>query len=483
MKNLQPLRHGPRTKTTRHYLVGLLVLGSLVVASPALAGKLHKAAEKGNLAKVERLIAKGADVNAKDTKFGATPLHWVAKKGHTAVAELLIAKGADVNAKLETGHTPLYSAAFHGYTAIAELLIANGADVNAKLKTGYTPLHPAATLGYKAVVELLIANGADVNAKGGPSRTPLHGAARTGQLAIAELLIAKGSDVNAKDRITGGTPLHYAAAFGHTPVAELLIAGGADVNSKDKDGKTPLRLATDKGHKDLAKLLGQHAADRSVALKRAPAKATREAAEPTFKWDAEYATPGTSLTLEERKRIKSKQRGTVIIYEILASGFTGSAVLWRKSGSSYTRSPATIDESGTVRVAGSRTITIARLVPGAALDIALVSGDRRAHAKTIPFPIEAREANCSASVELVTQSGLLFLITFRGFQPGEGVTIHTMHNYFGLGKRVSASARGEIRFPVSFGPGDRGTATVTAAADSCTVSVQYKVGRDAMVLQ
>ncbi len=187
--------------------------------------------------------------------------------------------------------------------------------------------------------------------------------------------------------------------------------------------------------------------------------------------------------MEERKRTKSKQHGTVILYEILASGFTGSAVLWRKSGSSYTRSPATIDESGTVRVAGSDRTAIGRLVPGEALDIALVSGDRRAHAKTIPFPIEAREANCSASVELVTESGLLFLITFRGFQPAEGVTIDTMHNYFGYGKRVSASARGEVRFPVSFGPGDRGTATATALADSCTVSIEYKVGRDAIVLQ
>ncbi len=66
MKNLQPLRLSPRTETTRHYLIGPLVLVSLLVASPALAGILHKAAEKGKIAKVERLITKGADVNAPD---------------------------------------------------------------------------------------------------------------------------------------------------------------------------------------------------------------------------------------------------------------------------------------------------------------------------------------------------------------------------------------------------------------------------------
>ncbi len=180
--------------TSRYYRLGILTLVSLLVASPVLAGKLHKAAEKGNLAKVERLIAKGADVNAKDTKFGATPLLYAAENGHTA---------------------------------IAELLIANGANVNAKLKSGHTPLHPAATLGYKAIAELLIAKGADVNAKGGPDRTPLHGAALTGQLAIAELLIAKGADVNAKEK-DGTTPLRLATDWGHKDLATLLTQHGAE---------------------------------------------------------------------------------------------------------------------------------------------------------------------------------------------------------------------------------------------------------------
>jgi ankyrin repeat protein len=38
------------------------------------------------------------DVNARDD-FGLTPLHAAAQEGHMEVAELLIAKGADVNAK------------------------------------------------------------------------------------------------------------------------------------------------------------------------------------------------------------------------------------------------------------------------------------------------------------------------------------------------------------------------------------------------
>ncbi len=128
----------------------------------------------------------------------SAPLHAAALNGHKGIAELLIAKGADVDAKDALGNTPLYNtilfnAALDGYKEIAELLIAKGADVNAQDKNGNTPLHEAATSGLKEVVELLIANGADVNAKKKFGRTPLHGAATKG---IAELLIAKGADVD-----------------------------------------------------------------------------------------------------------------------------------------------------------------------------------------------------------------------------------------------------------------------------------------------
>jgi ankyrin repeat protein len=38
------------------------------------------------------------------------------------------------------------------------------------------------------------------------------------------------------------------------------IAKGADVNAKDEEGKTPLGLAVEKVHKDMATLLKKHGA-------------------------------------------------------------------------------------------------------------------------------------------------------------------------------------------------------------------------------
>ena len=193
----------------------ILALTFLVLAVSAHAADrppLHEAARKGDKAEVEALLAKGADVNAKD-KSGNTPLHVASENGKKDIAELLLDKGADVNARGEYGKTPLHSPSGNDKKDIVELLLAKGADVNAKATDGRTPLHWAASFGTtKDVAELLLSKGADVNAKIPDGRTPLHWAAYLGTKDVAELLLAKGADVNAKD-MDGQTPLDWAARY------------------------------------------------------------------------------------------------------------------------------------------------------------------------------------------------------------------------------------------------------------------------------
>ena len=63
------------------------------------------------------------------------------------------------------------------------------------------------------------------------------------------------ADVNAKDYWMQSTPLHAAARNGHEAMTRLLVGAGADVNAKDYWGKTPLDVATNRGHAGVMKLL------------------------------------------------------------------------------------------------------------------------------------------------------------------------------------------------------------------------------------
>jgi len=148
---------------------------------------IQKAALDGNIVAIKQHLAAGTDVNAK--KDGFTPLHNAALKGHKEVAELLIAKGADVSAKNNRGFTPLHKARTK---EIAAMLIANGASVNVKIKGGGTPLHYVAFKGHKEVAELLIAKGADVSAKTDGGLTPLDIAIQRDQTETADLLRKHG---------------------------------------------------------------------------------------------------------------------------------------------------------------------------------------------------------------------------------------------------------------------------------------------------
>ena len=108
-------------------------------------------------------MAAGADVNAKEVGDKWTPLHNAAWGGHKEIAELLIAKGADMNAKDDEGMTPLHPAAAAGHREIAELLIAKGVDVNAKVasgsKQGLTALDAANETDQTEIADLLRKHG------------------------------------------------------------------------------------------------------------------------------------------------------------------------------------------------------------------------------------------------------------------------------------------------------------------------------------
>ncbi|MDH4227644.1 MAG: ankyrin repeat domain-containing protein [Deltaproteobacteria bacterium] len=202
-----------------------------------LRGGLIDAARSGNTSMIYALAALGADVNAKD-KNGYTPLHHAMNRGDDEVVKFLIEKGADVNAKASSdGKTPLL---IEGSHETVKLLLASGADIKAIDKDGNTAMHTAGAY-YKDVAEAIIAKGGDVNAKNIYGFTPLHVAARADDGGgVVEVLLSKGAEVNAKAGEDGATPLHLAIESGDAAMVEAIVAAGADVNAVDNDGQTPL---------------------------------------------------------------------------------------------------------------------------------------------------------------------------------------------------------------------------------------------------
>lgn len=112
----------------------------------------------GSASEVEEALKNGANVNAKDNKYGWTALHKAAVRGHANVAEVLLRHGANVNAKDNNGWTALHCAAGNEYADVAEILLRHGADVNAKGKHGRTALSLATE--YYGIQRLLRAHGA-----------------------------------------------------------------------------------------------------------------------------------------------------------------------------------------------------------------------------------------------------------------------------------------------------------------------------------
>jgi len=165
---------------------------------------LQLAAERGNLAAVEFLIARGATVNKISYEKDGNDqpaLHHAARGGHLAVVEALIARRACVNEGDRYCFTALQKAVYRGHAAVVELLLAHGAGSYIDERRhggGLTALQQAVVAGHAAVVKLLLAHGAkfDAHLKDGVGYTVLHKAAALGHLAVVEVLLAHGASIN-----------------------------------------------------------------------------------------------------------------------------------------------------------------------------------------------------------------------------------------------------------------------------------------------
>ena len=89
----------------------------------------------------------------------------------------------------------------------------------------------------------------------------IHSAARDGDLGKVRALLKDAPYLVFSKDNSGYTPLHLAAQMDHKDVAGLLLADKAEVDARAVNGRTPLYVAAIYGHKDVAELLLAHDAE------------------------------------------------------------------------------------------------------------------------------------------------------------------------------------------------------------------------------
>jgi uncharacterized protein len=107
--------------------------GGCVDGDPRLGWTpLMRAARSGRVEAIERQVARGADLEARDRKNGWTALLHAVHKRQPAAVRALIAAGADVEARSRSGAPALVLAAGDGDREIVTALLAAGADPYAR---------------------------------------------------------------------------------------------------------------------------------------------------------------------------------------------------------------------------------------------------------------------------------------------------------------------------------------------------------------
>ncbi|MFM5886657.1 MAG: ankyrin repeat domain-containing protein [Novosphingobium sp.] len=120
-------------------------------------------------------------VNTRDFTTGETALHIVTGRRDVTWMQFLIAKGANVNARDGKGQTPLVVASNYNFVEGVELLVTHGARVDESNNAGETPLITAVHNRNVALVRVLLKAGASASRADNSGRTALDYAAIEGK--------------------------------------------------------------------------------------------------------------------------------------------------------------------------------------------------------------------------------------------------------------------------------------------------------------
>ena len=218
----------PMGKTTQSELAALLEKDQVIAVKIALKGTtqntgakpiaemdyelkplgyaLLKATQAGDLAEIQDLLEKGADVDSANLQ-GWSALMIASSAGRADIVKLLLDKDARVNARakgfpimisangsrIPPGATALMAAAYSGRPEITAMLLEKQAQVNAKRDDRWTPLMAACSSTNGETVRLLLDAGADKDVVDDSGYSPLAMAIINRNRGAIRMLKARGA--------------------------------------------------------------------------------------------------------------------------------------------------------------------------------------------------------------------------------------------------------------------------------------------------
>lgn len=235
---------------------------------PAELGPLEVAARRGNVTLVEKLLAHGATIDARDANLeddefhhgcAYTALQIAAFWGHLTVVNCLLDHGADINAVRQTLGVPLQAALEANHFDVAEVLLSRGADIDKHWAMFGSCLQVFSERGHIEAVKFLLDRGANLEDPGGKNGNALQVACNAGCIDIVQILLDRGADVRAPGGNLGNA-LQAASITKNLKIVELLLRQGIEVDSVDNVPETALCHAADNGDEQMVILLLQQGA-------------------------------------------------------------------------------------------------------------------------------------------------------------------------------------------------------------------------------
>ncbi len=219
--------------------------------------QLRDAAWDNRVKRARALIARGADVNAKDDTQQSAYLI-ATSEGYLDLLDLALAHGARVDDKDSWNGTGLIRAAERGHALVVGRLLQAGIDRDHVNRIGYQAIHEAVWLGentstYVDTIRALVAGGAVLDRPSVREKlTPLQMARERGYPALASTLAAALEQTRVP---SPNAVLLRAARTGDADLVARALRAGADIESRDGLQRSALLLAVTHDRVEVARLL------------------------------------------------------------------------------------------------------------------------------------------------------------------------------------------------------------------------------------